>query len=104
MVISTEIIVNSFIRTARASMFDVYLVKRGEKVSGEIFLRINNLKGYSKIYTYKKLNIDKVWQVYSSDNLEKDEIIEKKLEKAEKVDEDIWILELEDKEGNYPSF
>ena len=85
-------------------MLDVYLVKRGEKVSGEIFLRLNNLKGYSKIYTYKKLNIDKVWQVYSSDNWEKDEIIEKKLEKAEKVDEDIWILELEDKEGNYPSF
>ena len=70
-------------------MLDVYLVKRGEKVSGEIFLRLNNLKGYSKIYTYKKLNIDKVWQVYSSDNWEKDEIIEKKLEKAEKVDEDI---------------
>lgn len=85
-------------------MLDVYLVKRGEKVSGEIFLRLNNLKGYSKIYTYKKLNIDKVWQVYSSDNWEKDEVIEKKLEKAEKVDEDIWILELEDKEGNYPSF
>ncbi len=85
-------------------MLDVYLVKRGEKVSGEIFLRLNNLKGYSKIYTYKKLNIDKVWQVYSSDNWEKDEIIEKKLEKAAKVDEDIWILELEDKEGNYPSF
>ena len=85
-------------------MLDVYLVKRVEKVSGEIFLRLNNLKGYSKIYTYKKLNIDKVWQVYSSDNWEKDEIIEKKLEKAEKVDEDIWILELEDKEGNYPSF
>ncbi len=85
-------------------MLDVYLVKRGEKVSGEIFLRLNNLKGYSKIYTYKKLNIDKVWQVYSSDNWEKDEIIEKKLEKAKKVDEDIWILELEDKEGNYPSF
>ena len=62
------------------------------------------MKGYSKIYTYKKLNIDKVWQVYSSDNWEKDEIIEKKLEKAKKVDEDIWILELEDKEGNYPSF
>ena len=38
--------------------------------------------------TYKKLNIDKVWQVYSSDNWEKDEIIEKKLEKAAKVDED----------------
>ena len=85
-------------------MLDVYLVKRGEKVSGEIFLRLNNLKGYSKIYTYKKLNIDKVWQVYSSDNWEKDEIIEKKLEKAKTVDEDIWILELEDKEGNYPSF
>jgi|TARA_Y100001936_G_scaffold27226_1_gene25443 hypothetical protein len=104
LVINTEIIVNSFIRTARLRMLDVYLVKRGEKVSGEIFLRLNNLKGYSKIYTYKKLNIDKVWQVYSSDNWEKDEIIEKKLEKAEKVDEDIWILELEDKEGNYPSF
>ena len=85
-------------------MLDVYLVKRGEKVSGEIFLRLNNLKGYSKIYTYKKLNIDKVWQVYSSDKWEQDGIIDKKLEKAEKIDEDIWILELEDIEGRYPNF
>jgi len=102
--INSEIIVNSFIRTVRSKMLDVYLVKRGEKVSGEIFLRINNLKGFSKLYTYKKTNINNFWEIYGVDNWEENKLIESKIEKAIKIDEDIWVLELEDKEGNYPDF
>ena len=104
MAINSEIIVNSFIRTVRSKMLDVYLVKRGEKVSGEIFLRINNLKGFSKLYTYKKTNINNFWEIYGVDNWEENKLIESKIEKAIKIDEDIWVLELEDKEGNYPDF
>ena len=104
MVINTEIIVNSFIRTARAKLLDVYLVKRGEAVSGEIFLRLNNLKGFSRLFTYKKSSKDKYWQTYSADSWEEDAIINNKLDKAMSIDEDIWILELEDKEGMYPDF
>ena len=102
--INSEIIVNSFVRTARLKMLDTYLVKRGEKVSGEIFLRINNLEGFSRLYTYKKTNITNFWETYGADNWEENKLIESKIEKAIKIDEDIWVLELEDREGRYPDF
>ena len=102
--INSEIIVNSFVRTARLKMLDTYLVKRGEKVSGEIFLRINNLEGFSRLYTYKKTNVTNFWETYGTDKWEENKLIESKIEKAIKIDEDIWVLELEDREGRYPDF
>ena len=104
MAINSEIIVNSFIRTARYKMLDVYLIKRGEKVSGEIFLKLNNLEGASRLYTYKKTNKSNFWETYSTNDWVEDKIIESKIEKAIKIDEDIWVLELEDREGKYPDF
>ncbi len=104
MSINSEIIVNSFIKTARIKMLDAYLIRRGDKISGEIFLKLNNLKGFSRIYTYKKDNILKYWQVYSVDAWEENKIIDKKIEKAINIDEDIWVIELEDKEGICPEF
>jgi len=85
-------------------MLDAYLIRRGDKVSGEIFLKLNNLKGFSRIYTYKKDNIIKCWQVYSLDAWEENKIIDKKIEKAMNIDEDIWVIELEDKKGICPEF
>jgi len=85
-------------------MLDAYLIRRGDKISGEIFLKLNNLKGFSRIYTYKKDNILKYWQVYSVDAWEENKIIDKKIEKAINIDEDIWVIELEDKEGICPEF
>ena len=85
-------------------MLDAYLIRRGDNISGEIFLKLNNLKGFSRIYTYKKDNILKYWQVYSVDAWEENKIIDKKIEKAINIDEDIWVIELEDKEGICPEF
>jgi len=99
--ISSEIIVNAFIKTARSNMFDTFLVRRGDKKSGEIFLRLNNLSGYSKIYTYRKTNIKNFWEIYGSDLWQEDNIINKKIENIINIDSDIWILELEDRNGCY---
>ena len=85
-------------------MLDAYLIRRGDKVSGEIFLKLNNLKGFSRIYTYKKDNIIEYWQVYSLDAWEENKIIDKKIEKAINIDEDIWVIELEDNKGICPEF
>ena len=54
MSINSDFIVAAFIKEARKRFLDTYLIRRGDKSSGEIFLKLNNLDGFSKIYTYKK--------------------------------------------------
>ena len=104
MSLSSEFIVNAFIKTARLNMLDAYMVRRGDSKSGEIFLRLNNLRGQSKIYSYRKANIQNHWEVYGSDTWQEDSLINDKIKKIISIDSDIWILELEDKKGRYPDF
>jgi hypothetical protein len=102
--LSSEVIITAFIKTARLKMLDAYLVRRGDSKSGEIFLRLNNLSGQSKIYSYKKLNIKNYWEIYGVDTWQEDNLIQKKIEKLISIDSDIWVLELEDIDGCYPDF
>ena len=104
MSLSSEFIVNAFIKTARLNMLDAYMVRRGDSKSGEIFLRLNNLSGQSKIYSYRKDNIKNYWEVYGSDTWQEDSLINDKIKKIISIDSDIWVLELEDKQGRYPDF
>ena len=104
MSINSDFIVTAFIKEARNYFLNTYLIKRGDASSGEIFLKLNKLNGFSKIYTYKKTKQIDPWEFYSSDNWEEDDLIKRKLEKILDIDPDIWILELEDKEGNCPNF
>ena len=60
--LTSELIITAFIKTARLKMLDAYMVRRGDSKSGEIFLRLNNLSGQSKIYSYRKSNIKSYWE------------------------------------------
>ena len=56
MSINSEFIVTAFIKETRKRFLDTYLIRRGDSFSGEIFLKLNNLSGLSKIYTYKNFS------------------------------------------------
>ena len=99
--LTSEVIITAFIKTARLNMLYAYMVRRGDSKSGEIFLRLNNLSGQSKIYSYIKANIQNYWEVYGSDTWQEDSLINDKIKKIISIDSDIWILELEDRNGCY---
>ena len=104
MSINSDFIVAAFIRETRKRFLDTYLIRRGDKSSGEIFLKLNNLDGFSKIYTYKKTKISDPWEPYSSSDWEEEKAIKNKLNKIVNIDQDIWVIELDDKKGNSPNF
>lgn len=104
MSINSDFIVAAFIKEARKRFLDTYLIRRGEKSPGEILLKSNNLDGFSKIYTYKKTKISDPWEPYSSSDWEKEKAIKNKLNKIVNIDQDIWVIELDDKKGNSPNF
>ena len=104
MSINSDFIVAAFIRETRKRFLDTYLIRRGDKSSGEIFLKLNNLDGFSKIYTYKKTKISDPWEPYGSSDWEEEKAIKNKLNKIVNIDQDIWVIELDDKKGNSPNF
>jgi hypothetical protein len=99
MTINSEIIVTALIKLANTNFIDAYLIKRGDINAGEIFLKVSNLKGYSMLYSYRKAKIKKPWEVYGSENWQIDADINKKIDNIVKVDSDVWVIEIEDKDG-----
>ena len=104
MSVSSEIIVKAFIKMMNKNFLDAYLVKKGDNKSGEIFLKVSNLLGYAMLYSYRKSNINKPWEIYGSESWQIDTDINKKLDKITSIDSDAWIIELEDKNGKFSSF
>ena len=87
MSINSDFIVAAFIKEAR-----------------KILLKSNNLDVFSKIYTYKKTKTSDPWEPYSSSDWEEEKAIKNKLNKIVNIDQDIWVIELDDKKGNSPNF
>ena len=60
MSINSEFIVTAFIKETRKRFLDTYLIRRGDSFSGEIFLKLNNLNGLSKIYDNNQYSVYKL--------------------------------------------
>jgi hypothetical protein len=101
MAINSEIVVKALIKTANKNFIDAYLIKRGDINAGEIFLKLNNLEGYSMLYSYRKSKMKNPWEVYGSKSWQIESDINKKIDKIIKVDTDVWVIEIEDKEGKF---
>ena len=104
MSIKSDLLVLAFIKNSRKKFLDSYLIKRGDEISGEIFLKLSKLDGLAKIYTFRKYKNKNNWEIYGLDKWEEEKVIKKRLDKMSSIDPDIWIIELEDEEGNYPNF
>jgi hypothetical protein len=90
------------IRLCSIANLPTYVGKKGDADAGAIFLRINKLDGSNFIYSQTRdISGDIAWsQANSGDALSDSEAFEY-LEKQQKYDPDLWILEIEDPDGNY---
>ena len=104
MSIKSDLLVLAFIKNSRKKFLDSYLIKRGDEISGEIFLKLSKLDGLAKLYTFRKYKKKNNWEIYGLDKWEQEEVIKNKLDKISSIDPDVWIIELEDEGGNYPNF
>jgi hypothetical protein len=101
MSISSEIIVKAFIKMVNKLFLDAYLISKGDNKSGEIFLKVSNLKGYAMLYSYRKSNVNNPWEIYGIESWQIEADINRKLDKILSIDKDVWIIELEDKNETF---
>ena len=53
------------------------------------------------LYSYRKSNKNTPWEIYGKESWQNDADIDKKLDKILSIDEDVWIIELEDKNEEF---
>ncbi len=93
------IFVRALIRRAEVAGASAYVVRKGSEESGAVFLRINRLDGTSLVLDQARQGEgDLVW-VKPLGDAAADDRVRIYFEKQMKFDPDLWIVEIEDREG-----
>lgn len=104
--VKSEIWVLSYLRTLSAQGLAGYVMRRGDSDAGAVFIRINRLDGTSLIFGpapagLHKLDGGRGWMSLMDGAGESDAAIERYLEDEMSFDPDIWIIEVEDRQGRH---
>ena len=108
--LKAEIIINAGIRIAQQNLANAYILKRGDSDAGTIFVKVDTLNGFSKLFyrnlSYNfKLDKDFIEFVDLFPNQDTETVIvDSRISKEIKMDRDCWVIEVEDKKGINPFY
>ena len=93
------IFVRATIRRAEVAGAQAYVVRKGIEESGAVILRISKLDGTSMLLSQARRGEGELVWVKPLGDTADDEKVRAWLEKQIKFDPDIWIVEIEDRDG-----
>ena len=92
--VTSEFWVSAFRKRLEARAIPLFVTKKGDKQSGAIIMRVSNMSGTSKIFVQgPSVNGERRWMELM---MGPDEKIEETLRKQKMLDDDLWILEVEE--------
>ena len=100
--LKSEIWVKALIRRAAVANAPAMVVRRGHSDAGTIYVKVARLDGTAEVYgpTYGKEG-ERVWMRVTGADPVTDAEADAYLVRQEKFDPDIWVVEVEDKEGRH---
>jgi hypothetical protein len=99
----SDIWVAAYIRRIEIEGLVAMLRKRGSAEAGAIFIKLDHLNGQSTLYAPAPQSLSgddgsrKFRRACEADNFD----IEAKILKEQKFDSDLWLIEVEDKQGRH---
>lgn len=96
--LKSAIYVQALIRRCESAGASAYLVRRGAEEAGAVFVKLNRLDGTLTVLSPARRGEERVWTRplgESTDDARAGEYFAKQL----RIDPDIWIVEIEDREG-----
>jgi hypothetical protein len=97
--IKSAIQVQAIIRRAEVAGAQAFLVRRGQADAGALFLKVSRLDGtYTVLNQARRGDGELIWTKPLGDSAG-EAAVSKYLEKQLRFDPDVWILEIEDREG-----
>jgi hypothetical protein len=106
--LKAEIIINAGIRIAERNLVNAYVIKRGDSEAGAMFIKIDTLDGYAKLYSRNLVyDFDKNKELIQFQNLYPNQKMKRgdidiRITKEISIDVDCWVVEIEDKKGVNP--
>lgn len=97
----TDLLVNAQIRIAASHGVPIIVRRRGHSSSGTILLKINRLDGTVHLLTQVRSDDEPVWVSVTATDTVPEAEADRYLERQAQFDPDLWILEIEDKQGRH---
>jgi hypothetical protein len=97
----TEMLISAQRRIAAEEGVPVTVVRRGYGAVGAILLKINRLDGTARVLTQMRYDDALVWSPVSRADPMDEKDADAYLAKQAKIDPDLWIVEIEDKQGRH---
>ena len=99
--LKAEIYIQALTRRVFAAGAAAYIVRRGDADAGGLFVRVNRLDGHSAILTiFTNMDGARIWRVLAAldtPDAEADALLVREAAR----DPDIWIVEIEDRQGRH---
>jgi hypothetical protein len=101
MLLSTDIWVGALIRRAEIGGAFAVVARKGDPRAGAVLVKaLNRSDGTARLYTEAtRMGGEAVWMQPGQSTEEPD--LDRYIERAVRIDPDIWVVEIEDREGRH---
>lgn len=101
--VRAELWVKAYVRTLAAHGVPAFVCRRGDEDGGAVYIRLNRLDGTSGLYGPASAGL---WESASDRRFSlrmqaEDARVEEAVSSEVKFDPDLWLIEVEDKEGRH---
>ena len=102
--VKSEIWAKAYIRRCQTEGLYAMVLKSGDHDAGAIYIKVNTLDGKAQLYSpapagFEEGDFDRMWMVHSEKGPVDENEIDSYINNQLKSDPDIWVIELEDKQG-----
>jgi hypothetical protein len=102
--LKSDIWVKAYVRRIAGGGQPAYVVRHGDDDAGAIYIRINRLDGTSALFgpapaTLSGTETDRRWIAYFKGAAHPDAEVDGVLEREARTDPDLWIVEVEARDG-----
>jgi hypothetical protein len=101
MLLSTDIWVGALIRRAELGGAFAMIERKGDARAGAVLVKVlNRPQGTARLYAEAtRMDGERVWMQPAPSDQEPD--LDRYIERAVRVDPDIWVVEIDDREGRH---
>lgn len=99
--ISTELLISAQQRVASREGVPIIVIRKGYGSVGTILLKINRLDGTARVLSQIRYDEELVWSPVGKADPMNERDADAYLTKQAEIDPDLWIVEIEDKQGRH---
>ena len=103
--LKSELWVKAYLRLCHVNDAPAFVTRRGQADGGAIYIKVDRLNGHADLYAPAPAGLgtgsDRLWAIDPSHREINHEVAEAYLARQIEFDNDIWIVEVEDRDGRH---